>query len=202
MDRTRLKVVADPSLTLNTHTIRVSGRSGRFTVVLENVPSPDNPKTSWLACYSALAALRCARLPGALRHLNSLQNSAKSCRRVLTKRRKTHIISGSAGGVPERLKGADCKSVGLAPSKVRILPPPPTESRNSSTAATAEAESIVTNAWQAGVAQWQSRSLPSLRRGFDSLHPLQIEQRPCSSVVEHSLGKGEVTRSIRVMGTR
>jgi aspartate dehydrogenase len=58
MDRTRLKVVADPALTLNTHTIRVSGRSGRFTIVLENVPSPDNPKTSFLACYSALAALR------------------------------------------------------------------------------------------------------------------------------------------------
>lgn len=58
MDRTRLKVVADPALTLNTHTIRVVGRSGRFTVVLENVPSPDNPKTSWLACYSALAAVR------------------------------------------------------------------------------------------------------------------------------------------------
>lgn len=58
MDRTRLKVVADPALTLNTHTIRVSGRCGRFTLVLENVPSPDNPKTSWLACYSALAALR------------------------------------------------------------------------------------------------------------------------------------------------
>jgi aspartate dehydrogenase len=58
MDRTRLKVVADPGLTLNTHTIRVAGRSGRFTVVLENVPSPENPKTSWLACYSALAALR------------------------------------------------------------------------------------------------------------------------------------------------
>jgi aspartate dehydrogenase len=58
MDRTRLKVVADPALTLNTHTIRVSGRCGRFTVVLENVPSPDNPKTSWLACYSGLAALK------------------------------------------------------------------------------------------------------------------------------------------------
>lgn len=58
MDRTRLKVVADPALTLNTHTIRVAGRSGRFTVVLENVPAPDNPKTSWLACYSALAALK------------------------------------------------------------------------------------------------------------------------------------------------
>jgi len=58
MDRTRLKVVADPGLALNTHTIRVAGSAGRFTVVLENVPSPENPKTSWLACYSALSALR------------------------------------------------------------------------------------------------------------------------------------------------
>jgi len=57
-DRTRLKVVADPALTLNTHTIRVTGRTGRFTIVLENVPTPENPKTSWLACYSALEALR------------------------------------------------------------------------------------------------------------------------------------------------
>ena len=58
MDRTRLKVVSDPALTLNTHTIRVSGRTGRFTIVLENVAAPENPKTSWLACYSALSALR------------------------------------------------------------------------------------------------------------------------------------------------
>ena len=63
-DRTRLKVVADPALSLNTHTIRVSGRSGRFTLVLENVPAPENPKTSWLACYSALAALKSLQ-PGA-----------------------------------------------------------------------------------------------------------------------------------------
>ena len=62
-DRTRLKVVADPALTLNTHTIRVSGRSGRFTMVLENVPAPENPKTSWLACYSALAALQALGSP-------------------------------------------------------------------------------------------------------------------------------------------
>jgi hypothetical protein len=27
-------------------------------------------------------------------------------------------------------------------------------------------------------------------------------RRPCSSVVEHSLGKGEVARSIRAVGTR
>jgi aspartate dehydrogenase len=63
MDRTRLKVVADPALTLNTHTIRVSGACGRITVVLENVPAPENPKTSWLACYSALAALEALKSP-------------------------------------------------------------------------------------------------------------------------------------------
>jgi aspartate dehydrogenase len=57
-DRTRLEVVADPALKRNTHTIRVAGKSGNFTVVLENVPAPDNPKTAWLACYSALAAVQ------------------------------------------------------------------------------------------------------------------------------------------------
>src|SRR4026208_177888 len=31
---------------------------------------------------------------------------------------------GYVGGMPEWLKGADCKSAGLAPTKVRILLPP------------------------------------------------------------------------------
>ena len=57
-DRTRLKVVADPLLTHNTHYIDIRGRSGNISVKLENVPAPENPKTAWLACYSALAALR------------------------------------------------------------------------------------------------------------------------------------------------
>ncbi len=57
LDRTRLRVVADPALTRNTHTIRVTGKTGTFSVVMENVAAPDNPKTAWLACYSALAAL-------------------------------------------------------------------------------------------------------------------------------------------------
>lgn len=65
-ERTRLKVVADPSLLFNTHSIRVCGASGRFTVVLENTPAPDNPKTAWLACYSAVAALRA--LSGSVRY--------------------------------------------------------------------------------------------------------------------------------------
>ena len=57
-DRTRLKVVADPALKFNTHFIEVKGKTGRFSIKLENVPAPENPKTAWLACYSALAALK------------------------------------------------------------------------------------------------------------------------------------------------
>lgn len=62
-DKTRLKVVADPALKYNTHYIDVSGKTGRFSIKLENVPAPDNPKTAWLACYSALAALKAVQSP-------------------------------------------------------------------------------------------------------------------------------------------
>ncbi len=41
--------------------------------------------------------------------------------------RKSWIIESFPGGVPEWLKGADCKSVGLAPTLVRIQPPPPAQ---------------------------------------------------------------------------
>jgi aspartate dehydrogenase len=62
-DRTLLAVVADPGLTCNTHYIDIRGRAGTVSIKLENVPAPDNPKTAWLACYSALAALKLARSP-------------------------------------------------------------------------------------------------------------------------------------------
>ena len=57
-DRTRLKVIADPALVYNTHYITIKGATGNISIKLENVPAPENPKTAWLACYSALAALR------------------------------------------------------------------------------------------------------------------------------------------------
>ncbi len=57
-DRTRLKVVADPALRFNTHFIHIRGATGTIDIRFESVPSPDNPKTAMLACYSALAALR------------------------------------------------------------------------------------------------------------------------------------------------
>jgi aspartate dehydrogenase len=60
-DRTRLKVVADPALAHNTHVIDISGKTGNINIRVQNVPAPDNPKTAWLACYSALAALKLAK---------------------------------------------------------------------------------------------------------------------------------------------
>ena len=57
-DRTRLKVVADPALKFNTHFIAIRGRSGRIDIRFESVAMPENPKTSMLACFSALAAIR------------------------------------------------------------------------------------------------------------------------------------------------
>ncbi len=57
-ERTRLKVVADPALAFNTHFITIKGRTGTIDLRFESVPSPDNPKTAMLACYSALAAFR------------------------------------------------------------------------------------------------------------------------------------------------
>jgi aspartate dehydrogenase len=62
-DRTRLKVVADPALEHNTHLIEIRGKTGNISIKVENVPAPDNPKTAWLACYSALAALKFAKSP-------------------------------------------------------------------------------------------------------------------------------------------
>jgi aspartate dehydrogenase len=57
-DRTRLKVVADPALRFNTHFVTIKGKTGTIDLRFESVPSPDNPKTALLACYSALAAFR------------------------------------------------------------------------------------------------------------------------------------------------
>jgi aspartate dehydrogenase len=57
-DRTRLKVVADPSLRFNTHYITIRGPSGTIDLRFESVPFPDNPKTAMLAAYSALAAFK------------------------------------------------------------------------------------------------------------------------------------------------
>lgn len=57
-DRTRLEIWADPTVTRNTHTIRVEADSVRFEMKIENVPSEDNPRTGKLTALSVIAALK------------------------------------------------------------------------------------------------------------------------------------------------
>lgn len=56
--RTKVEIWADPSLTRNTHTIRVESDAARFTMTIENVPSAENPRTGKLTALSMLACLR------------------------------------------------------------------------------------------------------------------------------------------------
>jgi len=56
--RTIVRVVADPTVDRNVHEIRVRGRFGELTVVARNVPSPTNPRTSYLAALSAIRMLK------------------------------------------------------------------------------------------------------------------------------------------------
>ncbi|MGP8330968.1 MAG: aspartate dehydrogenase [Methanosarcinaceae archaeon] len=57
-EKTKVKVVADPALSINVHEILVEGDFGKFSTKVENIPSPTNPKTSYLAALSAIATIK------------------------------------------------------------------------------------------------------------------------------------------------
>lgn len=61
-ERTRVRVIADPAAVRNSHEVVAEGAFGKLTAVTENVPSPENPKTSYLASLSAIAEVRAAAL--------------------------------------------------------------------------------------------------------------------------------------------
>ncbi|RAP44290.1 MAG: aspartate dehydrogenase [Methanosphaera sp. rholeuAM6] len=52
-----VKIIADPKVTRNTHEIYLKGTFGELITKTSNVSSPDNPKTSLLAAYSAASLL-------------------------------------------------------------------------------------------------------------------------------------------------
>ncbi|HRZ86295.1 MAG TPA: aspartate dehydrogenase [bacterium] len=58
LDLTKVTIVTAPGMTTNSHKIIVKGPSGEIRTETDNVPSPDNPKTSYLAVLSAMATLR------------------------------------------------------------------------------------------------------------------------------------------------
>lgn len=52
-----VEVWADPAATANTHEVRARGAFGQVTIEVCNVPSPDNPATSYLAALSIVSLL-------------------------------------------------------------------------------------------------------------------------------------------------
>ena len=57
-EKTSVKIVADPSTDKNTHHIVATGKFGKMTFTIENVPDANNPKTSRLAILSAIETLK------------------------------------------------------------------------------------------------------------------------------------------------
>lgn len=49
---------ADPGVTRNTHEINIAGAYGETTISTQNLPSPDNPSTSYLAALSIITLLK------------------------------------------------------------------------------------------------------------------------------------------------
>lgn len=57
-DKTEVRVIADPAVSSNIHTIEVEGAFGSFSFRIEGLPLPDNPRTSSLTAMSVLRAVR------------------------------------------------------------------------------------------------------------------------------------------------
>jgi aspartate dehydrogenase len=58
IENTKVKIIVDPTTDRNNHDITVNGKFGEMTISVSNVPSPSNPKTSFLAVLSAIECLR------------------------------------------------------------------------------------------------------------------------------------------------
>jgi aspartate dehydrogenase len=58
IEKTKVNVIADPSIRINKHEIKVIGKFGELIVRVKNIPSSTNPKTSYLAILSVIECLR------------------------------------------------------------------------------------------------------------------------------------------------
>lgn len=58
LEKTRVSIKADPLISVNKHEIVAKGSFGEIHIIVQNIPSPSNPKTSYLASLSAIECLR------------------------------------------------------------------------------------------------------------------------------------------------
>lgn len=65
MDKTNVRLIADPHIENNIHHMEVAGDFGEAVFTIQNNPLPENPKTSYLAAMSILGTLK--RINGKLK---------------------------------------------------------------------------------------------------------------------------------------
>ncbi|ETP70392.1 aspartate dehydrogenase [Planococcus glaciei CHR43] len=58
VEKTKVRIIVDPDIEQNSHTIEAEGEFGRMQLQVENNPTPSNPKTSLLAALSILSVLQ------------------------------------------------------------------------------------------------------------------------------------------------
>jgi aspartate dehydrogenase len=57
-EKTRVRIIVSPEYTKNSHEVEIVSKAGRVLTRTENVPSPTNPKTSYLAALAGITSLR------------------------------------------------------------------------------------------------------------------------------------------------
>jgi aspartate dehydrogenase len=60
ISKIKVRIIADPNIKVNRHELDVRGDFGILQIVANNIPHPENPRTSALAILSAMEAVRSA----------------------------------------------------------------------------------------------------------------------------------------------